>query len=56
MWPRRRDCFQKLSNQGFEMATQVQLLARAVLNGIDNSEETGIFDYKGMERLAKQNP
>jgi len=29
----------------------VDLLAAAILNGIENSE-SGIFDYKGMERLA----
>jgi len=31
----------------------VDLLAAAMLNGLETDSESGIFDYKGMERLAK---
>ena len=30
----------------------VDLLARAMLNGMESESESGIFDYTGMERLA----
>ena len=42
----------KLGIPFVDKPVSVDLLAKAMLNGMESESEAGIFDYTGMERLA----